>query len=68
LANDDRKLRQPLWDENGAEPHSTPTAGQEVTEPVRRRTFVELTDTSTLAPASIRRGAEQFATRIGTPS
>jgi hypothetical protein len=38
---------------------------QEVTEPVRRRTFAGLTGISTLAPASIRWDAEQFATRIG---
>jgi len=34
-------------------------------EPVRRRTFAGLTGICTLAPASIRRAPEQFATRIG---
>ena len=32
---------------------------------MRRRTFIELTGMSTLAPASICRDAEQFVSRIG---
>jgi hypothetical protein len=34
---------------------------------MRRRTFAELTEIASPAPASIRRDTEQFATRIGTP-
>jgi len=34
---------------------------------MRRRTFAELTGIVAPAPASIRRDAEQFATRIGAP-
>ena len=38
-----RRLGLPPGNENGAEPQPTPARGQEGTEPVRRRTFVELT-------------------------
>ena len=38
-----RRLGLPSGNENGAEPRPAPTRRQEGTEPVRRRTFVELT-------------------------
>lgn len=41
-----RRLGLPAGNENGAEPQPTPTRRQEGTEPVRRRTFVELTGIS----------------------
>jgi len=41
-----RRLGLPSGNENGAEPQPTPTRRQEGTEPVRRRTFVELTGIS----------------------
>ena len=41
-----RRLGLPSGNENGAEPQPTPTRSQEGTEPVRRRTFVELTGIS----------------------
>ena len=41
-----RKLGLPPGNENGAEPQPAPTRRQEGTEPVRRRTFVELTGIS----------------------
>jgi len=41
-----RRLGLPAEKENGTEPRSAPTASQESTEPVRRRTFVELTGIS----------------------
>ncbi len=41
-----RRLGLPQGNENGAEPQPAPTRRQEGTEPVRRRTFVELTGIS----------------------
>lgn len=41
-----RRLGLPSGNENGAEPQPPPTRRQEGTEPVRRRTFVELTGIS----------------------
>jgi transcriptional regulator with XRE-family HTH domain len=41
-----RRLGLPPGNENGSEPQPTPTRHQEGTEPVRRRTFVELTGIS----------------------
>jgi hypothetical protein len=41
-----RRLGLPPGNENGAEPQPPPTRRQEGTEPVRRRTFVELTGIS----------------------
>ena len=47
-----RRLGLPPGNENGPEPQPTPTQGQEGTEPVRTRTFVELTGIS-LAGATL---------------
>lgn len=41
-----RRLGLPLGNENGAEPQPAPPRSQEGTDPVRRRTFVELTGIS----------------------
>ena len=41
-----RRLGLPAEKENGTEPRPAPTGSQESTEPVRRRTFVELTGIS----------------------
>ena len=41
-----RRLGLPAEKENGTEPRSVPAGSQEGTEPVRRRTFVELTGIS----------------------
>jgi hypothetical protein len=49
-----RRLGLPSGNENGAEPQPTPTRRQEGTEPVRRRTFVELTGIGGQAGSPVR--------------
>jgi len=58
-----RRLGLPSGNENGAESQPTPTRRQEGTEPVRRRTFVELTGIS-LAGAMLPGAAASSATSI----